>query len=174
MDNALNGPAIPTQVCEICGAEGAAISMVDHEFDYRAGDRLVTLNVRVPVVECASCDDGYFAEGAEAIKHEAVCNYLGRLTPKEILGLREQLGMSQAQFARHTGIGVASIKRWETGIVIQGQAFDNQLRALIEDLVVKNAQSWTSVFRTEISEATRQRARSFSLRPSHCRQLEAA
>jgi len=39
----------------------------------------------------------------------------GLLTSTEIRGIRDRLGMSQEAFAKHVGVGVASIKRWEWG-----------------------------------------------------------
>ena len=160
--------------CAICGSVAAIRTMTDHEFDYRTGNKLVTLSVCVPVMECSECDEAYFGDGAEEIKHEAVCTFLGRLTPRAIVEIRESFGMSQAQLAAHTGIGVASIKRWETGLVVQGAALDRQLRNL-EPVIDQNTGSpWASSFRTPISEATKRRAKTFSLRPTLNQPLEVA
>lgn len=160
--------------CAICGSVAATNTMTDHDFDYRFGGELVTLSARVPVIECHDCDEAYFGEGAEEIKHEAVCHFLDRLTPRAIVELRESLGMSQAKLAAHTGIGVASIKRWETGLVVQGAALDRQLRNL-EPIADQEAVSpWLSSFRTPITETMKRRAERFSLRPTHCQPLEAA
>jgi putative zinc finger/helix-turn-helix YgiT family protein len=162
------------QACAICGSGGATITMIEHEFDFKAGNKMEVLSALVPVVECSECEEAYLAPGAEEIKHEAVCNFLGRLTPSAIVELRDQLGMSQAQLARTTGIGVASIKRWETGVVIQGAALDSQLRDLKRTAMADKQTVWIPRFQTVLSDAIRERARSFSLRPSGTRQLEAA
>lgn len=169
-----NSESIQNETCVICGSENAKLQMVHHEFDYKCGNKLEVLTAYVPVVECGECEEAYFGQGAEEIKHEAVCNFLGRLTPKAIIELRGKLGMSQAQLAAHTGIGTASIKRWETGLVIQGAAMDKQLRDLDPTLATTKKVSWTATFRTDIPESVRERARSFSLRPNYTRQLEAA
>ena len=118
------------ETCALCGSIAATTMMADHEYDYRHGSKLDTQTVSVPVTECSACDKTYFGEGAEELKHEAVCNNLGRLAPREIIELRQRLNMSQAQLAAITGIGVASIKRWETGLIIQNTALDRQLRNL--------------------------------------------
>lgn len=169
-----NSESTQNVTCAICGSENAKLRMTHHEFDYKCGKNSEILTADVPVVECGDCEEAYFGQGAEEIKHEAVCAFLGRLTPKAIVGLRGKLGMSQAQLAKHTGIGVASIKRWETGLVIQGAAMDKQLRELGETKNVATKSPWSATFRTQIPDAVRARAQSFSLRPSHARQLEAA
>jgi putative zinc finger/helix-turn-helix YgiT family protein len=166
--------ATTLQTCALCGAEAAFSTVVKHEFDYRHGKKFQTLSVDVPVVDCSECGESYFGEGAEELKHDAVCEFLGRLSPRDIIELRKRLGMSQAELADHTGIGIASIKRWETGLVIQGAALDRQLRNL-ELSVKREPQSpWAGSFRTPISDTMRRRAKAFSLRPAPGRQLEAA
>lgn len=162
------------ETCALCGEAAAFTSIVDHEFDYRDGGKMVKLTVSVPVTECHSCEEVYFGDGAEEIKHEAVCRFLGRLTPKEVLEIRKNLRMSQAQLAEHTGIGVASIKRWETGLVIQGAALDRQLRNLEPVSMHENHSPWAGNFRTPITDSMKRRAQEFSLRPRARGQLEVA
>ena len=55
----------------------------------------------------------------------------GLLTSAEIRERREKLRMSQEAFARYLGVGVASIKRWELGLV-QDKAM-NELMVLKTD-----------------------------------------
>lgn len=164
--------ASDSETCLMCGSDAVSTTWVNHEFDYKSAEGMVVLSANVPVIECGTCGEQYFAQGAEEIRHEAVCEFLGRLTPKAIVELRKKLGMSQAQLAEHTGIGIASIKRWETGVLIQSAAMDKQLRALKATLPVIEVKQWVPVFRTEIRSSVRERAKSFSLRPQRC--LEAA
>ena len=51
----------------------------------------------------------------------------GLLTGEQIRDRRKSLGMSQAKFAEHLGVGLASIKRWETGR-IQDRSSDRLIR----------------------------------------------
>ena len=44
--------------------------------------------------------------------------------------VREQLGKTQEEFAELTGIGVATLSRWERGRLIQTRTLDNYLRIL--------------------------------------------
>jgi DNA-binding transcriptional regulator YiaG len=78
---------------------------------------------------CDGCGAEFVDEEGEEIRHDAVCRHLGVLTPREIQRLRERYG-SQAAFANLTGIGEASLSRWETGASIQSKAYDNYLRLL--------------------------------------------
>ena len=51
----------------------------------------------------------------------------GLLTSDEIRERRKAQGMNQNQFAKHLGVGVASVKRWELGKV-QDRSSDNLVR----------------------------------------------
>lgn len=65
----------------------------------------------------------------------------GLLTSAEIRERRERLRMSQEAFARYLGVGVASVKRWELGLV-QDKAM-NELMVLKTDPLkaAQNAQA---------------------------------
>ncbi len=116
--------------CILCGEHAARPSIADQEFVYRDGGREVVLHAKIPVIHCEACDETYTAAGAEEAQHEAVCAYLGRLAPAQIRALRERLNLSQARLAELTQIGIASIKRWESGSCIQNASLDARLRAL--------------------------------------------
>jgi putative zinc finger/helix-turn-helix YgiT family protein len=51
----------------------------------------------------------------------------GLLTTAEIRAFRAKLGMSQQAFAEYLRVGVASVKRWELGL-IQDEAMDELMR----------------------------------------------
>ncbi|MEJ5368925.1 MAG: type II TA system antitoxin MqsA family protein [Bryobacteraceae bacterium] len=48
---------------------------------------------------------------------EAYRRLAGILTAEEIKAARQRLRMSQRQFAEYLGVGEASVKRWETGVL---------------------------------------------------------
>ena len=52
------------------------------------------------------------------------------LTPWEIREIRKKHDLSRAAFAELTGLGAASLGRWETGALIQSLANDRYLRLL--------------------------------------------
>ena len=51
----------------------------------------------------------------------------GLLTSRELKEIRSRLGMSQQSFARFLKVGVASVKRWEAGLV-QDEAMDELIK----------------------------------------------
>ena len=54
------------------------------------------------------------------------------LTSREIKSLRKAKGFTQQQLADATNVGIASIKRWETGM-IQSRSMDHALRIQLQD-----------------------------------------
>ncbi|MGQ9633144.1 MAG: helix-turn-helix domain-containing protein [Bryobacteraceae bacterium] len=51
----------------------------------------------------------------------------GLLTSENLKQARKRLGISQAQFASYLKVGIASVERWEAGL-IQDQALDELIR----------------------------------------------
>lgn len=165
-----------TRICDECGERSVRGSFREQQFIYGDGADAVELRARIILWACAHCGHAYTDGDAEDSRHEAVCRYLGVLSPKEIHEIRETQGMSQAEFAKVTGFGLASVKRWETGALIQNQAADRLLRLIGGDasimarLVAMQTRALTRVdnssFRTEFSEETRAVAKVFVLRPT--------
>ena len=127
--------------CEMCGADGLKTELVRDPFIYGAGAGAVELSADVPVHTCARCAFSYTGHEAEIARHEAVCHHLRVLTPAEIRGLRERYDMSRAAFARLTGLGEATLARWERGQVIQNTSNDRYLRLLEDPGVVRRLSS---------------------------------
>lgn len=119
-------------LCEICEEGEVTKAPVDTAFEYNCGGDIVEMKITVPVYSCKSCGSEYTGAEAEEIKHESICDYLHILTPKQIKTLRANYHMSRSEFSEATGIGSASISRWETGAIIQNKAHDNYLRLLVE------------------------------------------
>ena len=121
--------AIMAAPCPQCGG---AVETAEHQhtFAYGAGDSATQITVVLPVRQCAECELEYLDHEGERIKHEALCRHLGVLTPDEIRHQRERHGLTRAEFAKLTGLGEASLNRWENGIVIQTVANDRYLRLL--------------------------------------------
>jgi putative zinc finger/helix-turn-helix YgiT family protein len=96
----------------------------------------------VPVEVCSNCAEVFSGPEAGRIRDEAIFRAQGPraateevpLTATEIVQLRERLGFSQAEFAAFTGIGEASLSRWERGLLIPSKAHNRYLR-LIRDNV---------------------------------------
>lgn len=99
-------------------------------FRYGEGDSAVDILVDLPVRVCGACGFEYIDQEGERRKHEALCRHFGVLTPHEIREIRSTRGMSRAAFAELTGLGEATIGRWERGAGIQSLANDRYLRLL--------------------------------------------
>jgi putative zinc finger/helix-turn-helix YgiT family protein len=172
--NVNNMPEHEIRECDQCGAHDVRMSLKDQRFSYGEGLDAVELTSRVPVWTCEQCGFAYTDGDAEEARHEAVCHHLRVLPPSKIRSIRESCRMTQAEFARVTGFGIASIKRWETGALIQSQAADRLLRLLQQDKSILNKlraieddnfpPKVTPVFRTVISAELRAQASSFVLR----------
>lgn len=114
-------------VCPECGHSEIDTRCEDCPFTYGRGADAVKISVRLPVRKCRKCGFEFFDEEAEDLSHKAVCRHLGRLTPQQIKDLREKYGFSRADLERLTGLGEASIARWERGELIQNAGNDSLL-----------------------------------------------
>ena len=117
-------------MCPLCDGEPIVTIQRIDTFDYGSGASAVTLKVDLPVRCCTECDFEFVDHKGERLRHEAVCRHLGVLTPAEVRGVREQYGMTRAAFAKVTGLGEATLTRWENGAVVQNRANDRFLRLL--------------------------------------------
>ncbi len=88
------------------------------------------------VFRCQSCNiEIGTQEQAEKVQNAISSTFRqksGLLTSDEIRTARDRLGLSQQQLADKVGVGVASIKRWETG-AIQTKSMDKTLRAFFNE-----------------------------------------
>ena len=116
--------------CPMCGSQKVSTREHREEYVYGTGDSAITLLIDLPVHHCESCHFEYFGHDAERLIHDAVCRHLGVLNPEEVRDIRRRYGMSRSAFARVTGLGEATIGRWEAGSVIQNRANDRYLRLL--------------------------------------------
>lgn len=89
------------------------------------------LTVRVEALVCARCgfqaltdpqSSAYTAAISDAYRRKH-----GLLTSSRLRSIRRKLGMSQRAFAGYLGVGSASVKRWEAGL-IQDAAMDTLIR----------------------------------------------
>lgn len=118
-----------TVSCPHC--EGVVETIMHKEvFQYGAGKYAVDIDVVLPVRRCASCDIEFLDHAAERVKQEALCRHFGVLTPWEIRDIRRGFGLSRAAFSELTGLGEATLGRWEAGALVQTLANDRYLRLL--------------------------------------------
>ena len=113
--------------CFDCGKETLAPGEI-HRAGARNGE---TFTVAVAGYRCANCgfetvDSAQSSEFTQLVS-DAYRTAHGLLTSVEIRERRARLGMSQQEFADYLGVGVASVKRWESG-KIQEKAMDELMR----------------------------------------------
>jgi len=120
-----------TETCPFCDAP-VRIRLVNEAIPYTTPQGTITLHAKVPYEICAACGHEGFGEAGERARTEVVYHHLGRLTPWEIVAIREKLGLTQAAFADQLGVGRASLERWERGGVMQNQSMDNLIRLMSE------------------------------------------
>ena len=116
--------------CPLCGGEAIVTTQHLQAFNYGSGESAVELTAKVPVRRCETCEFEFLDEEAERLKHEAICEHFGILSPNEIRRIRGYHRMTRARFARVTGLGEASLNRWENGLNMQTLANDRYLRLL--------------------------------------------
>ena len=135
MESHTSTTPIPTEntayACPQCGEKGAVTtSPYLYTFCYGSGEPTVDLTVELPLRRCSSCEFEFLDDEAERLEHEAICQHLGVLSPTEIERIRRSHDMTRAVFAQVTGLGEATLNRWENGIKIQTLANDRYLRLL--------------------------------------------
>ena len=116
--------------CPQCEANRVSTVIQEQEYVYGTGESTIKLKVKIPVHTCNQCELQFTDWEAEEIKHNALCEHFGVLNPTQIRQLRKKHGMSRIAFAQLTGLGEASLNRWEKGINIQSIAHDRYLRLL--------------------------------------------
>jgi len=135
--------------CAECGSEHVATSNEEYKFPYFSSNDSVELSTKVPVRKCEDCGFRYLDKAAEKLCHDKICEYLGVMKPSQIKALRDYYGLSQAEFSKITGIGEATLSRWERGIVIQNEAYDKYLYLLGFKENVEKIQTCTKSTKTE-------------------------
>ena len=116
--------------CSLCGGNEVSTAVRRHAFVYGEGDDAVELETEVPVRSCDACEFEYLDVESERLMHETICSHLGVLSPREIRDIRRNLGMTRKELALLTGLGTASLNRWENGLSIQTHGYDRYLRLL--------------------------------------------
>ena len=133
--------------CPECDKAQVITIPTPHRFRYGAGSNPVEIEMTLPVRHCQACGFEFLDKESEGKQHEAVCKHLGVMTPGQIRRLRADLGLSRAQLARLTGLGEATIARWERGSLIQNEANDRYLKLLAHKENVKRLIRYTAAKR---------------------------
>ena len=158
----IDGP----EACSMCETPGLKTELVRNPFICGVGDDAAELVVDIPVHTCSRCQRSYTGKAAGIIEHEAVCRHLGLLTPSEIKDIRTSRdNMSQAAFAELTGLGEATIARWERGDVMQNRGNDRFLRMVQRDEGWRLLLQVVALGQGESAMAARRAAQTRTVRP---------
>lgn len=117
-------------VCSECGSRNITTKEEEYKFEYGLGEKAVELKAIVPLRTCGDCGCSFLDGEAEDLCHEEICKHLGVMNPTQIKDLRGLYDLTQAQFSKITKLGEATLSRWERGIIIQNEAYDNYLYLL--------------------------------------------
>ena len=107
------------------------LNTVQKEMTYKGVD----IAIAVEVYTCPECGlEAGTVQSAGAVQRAIADAYRAKvdlLTGQEIKSLREAKGLTQQQLADLMNVGIASIKRWETGMV-QSKSMDHALRMQLQ------------------------------------------
>jgi putative zinc finger/helix-turn-helix YgiT family protein len=82
--------------------------------------------LRIP--KCRACGELVFSNRVDDQVRQALRKHMRLLTPEQIKGGRNALGLKSKEFAEKLGVAAETISRWEGGGLIQSRAMDNLLR----------------------------------------------
>ncbi len=127
----------PDRTCPNCGSDRLERRSHVEKFSFESGGVSYPVSATFPFYVCRNCGEQFISDDGEEARHEAICHAMKRLTPTQIVELRNELSLSRKAFAELAGVGEASLARWESGAQIQSESNDNLLRLLVDD---KNVQ----------------------------------
>lgn len=127
--------------CPNCGERDISSSNIIDEFEFGSGGDRKKLSVEVELLTCGTCNFRFTGSDAERKRHERICSHMEILNPREITSLRKIYGMTRKDFSKVTGLGQATLARWETGQLFQNKAYDNYLYLLSFDEIFSKIQT---------------------------------
>jgi putative zinc finger/helix-turn-helix YgiT family protein len=83
--------------------------------------------IRIP--KCRACGELIFSNSEDDQILQALRARVRLLTPEQIRGGRQALGLKSKEIAEKLGVAPETMSRWENGGLIQSRAMDNFLRA---------------------------------------------
>lgn len=100
----------------------------DEYVDYTVNDVTRRVTVRGVAVEantkevvCKKCGNPVFVYDIEVLNDISVFDEykkkINLMTTKELVGIREKMGMSQEEFAKYLGLTLKEIQRYEHGVI---------------------------------------------------------
>ena len=119
--------------CATCREGVLTPTTLDYTAEMEHDGRAYTVTVHnLDVLICDRCrakvvPDESYARLADELRRQA-----GLLMPSEISRRREQLGLSQQDFACLLGVAAATVSRWETGAQIPQRVMSDFMQAFFD------------------------------------------
>lgn len=114
--------------------------------------------VDIEINPCTGCDNVAYGIWRIELLHrtiaEAVIHKPTRLRGEEVRFLRKTLGWSGVDFARHMGVAVETVSRWETDAAPIGPQADRLLRLLVAQGHLTSAYPAERLLHIDASRAT--------------------
>lgn len=118
-----------TDICPLCGGPAKLVNELN---SLRMVDRPVTFMDLF--YRCGRCGEEYFngemMDDSQRRASAVIRAEDGLLAPDEIVELRKQYGLTQAQLEKLIGAGAKTVVRWEGGTIAQNKTADTLLRVL--------------------------------------------
>jgi putative zinc finger/helix-turn-helix YgiT family protein len=121
------------QPCSECGRESVQPSIIAYDAAVKHDGRLYQFHIpELHVDKCANCGEFFINAASDDEISQALRKHLGLLSPEEIRGQIETLGLTQKEFGERIGVAAETISRWLSGGYIQSRAMDNLMRFFFE------------------------------------------
>jgi hypothetical protein len=106
--------------CVQCGQKEVYSAVIAYAAKINHDGRLYELDVPdLQAARCRACGEVVFDDFADEQISQTLRAHLRLLTPEQIRGAVESLGMRQKELAACLGVAEATVSRWCTGALIQ-------------------------------------------------------
>jgi DNA-binding transcriptional regulator YiaG len=110
--------ATPASVLTCINCEGTEIATSLEQQTFFYGKEGVKIHAEVPVRTCLKCGFQFTDADAEEARDQAVRNYLDVPSAVALADIRKKYSLTRVEFGRLSGLGSASLARWESGGLI--------------------------------------------------------
>ena len=117
-------------ICPVCGKGALAAATVKRVFDHGVGEAMVTAAAMIDVLSCAACGAEIDTTKSLTQMEDAGRRASGMLVGDDFRQFRQRLGLSLRDMSRLTGIGTATLHRWELGRLRPNRSLDLLMRLL--------------------------------------------
>jgi putative zinc finger/helix-turn-helix YgiT family protein len=115
--------------CSNCFTPTVVPTVIDYTAKVKHDGVLHELHLPgLEIPRCQSCGETTITSAVDDQINDTLRARLRFLTPAQMRGGIEQLGLKQQQLAQRLGVAPETISRWVNGALIQSRAMDNLLR----------------------------------------------